>query len=355
MQRTTVLTLREEASWRALADSFPRPDLAQTPRFSRVYQHKGDGRAECFVYQDDDGRVLYPYIRRDLRALPFYTRDLGGCADIWTPYCYGGFVHDAPAARAPHLLASFRRSFEDFARETRIVSEFVRFHPLLQNQEGVAPHFDRLRLHRDNVVIDLALDERQLLAGCRASYQHCIRKARQAGLELKVERPEGAARFADLYRRTMERHRQTGYLRFDLEYFERLFAELSQDMELASVCHRGRTVAMALFLKGADYLDYFLCGSEADGFPLHPNHFMLFEMALWAKARSYRLLHLGGGRDSLYFFKRGFSRQTRPFFTAAKVHHPELYRELARRRHSALPPPGAAADGFFPTHRAGLE
>jgi CelD/BcsL family acetyltransferase involved in cellulose biosynthesis len=153
----------------------------------------------------------------------------------------------------------------------------------------------------------------------------------------------------------MLRHQQDGYLNFDARYFEVLFGELGEDLHLVSVHHRDRVIARAVFLRSGEYLDYFLCGAEADAFALYPNHFLLWQMILRAKGQGLRVLHLGGGRDSLYFFKRGFSGQTVPFYLGAKVHLPDVYADLAARRAAALPVLKEVNRGFFPAHRAGYE
>jgi hypothetical protein len=348
----TILTLRDEVRWTALADRMPSRDLTHYPRYCRVYERKGDGFAECFVYEADGGRVLYPFIRRPIAASP-----VGGLHDIVTPYCYGGFIHDATTPEeACRLIEDFRREFGRYCRDTGIVSEFVRFHPMLQNQRFSGDAFDRIILHQNNVVIDLSRTDEQLLSQCRPSYQQCIAKGRSAGLRLHLDEDQRLIdRFAALYGDTMLHHKQTGYLNLPPSYFHHLFDNVRGDLLLFAVYYEDRVIAASIFHRFEDRLDYFLSASDRSFLHLHANHFMISEVTSWAKRSGFGHIHLGGGRDSLTFFKRGFSRQVVPFHIAHRVHNPEAYEALTQARRSVPPWLPNAPSRFFPAYREGLE
>ncbi len=357
MVETRVLRLEDEGEWNAFLERIEAKDLCHFPRFSRIYEETGDGVAECFVYEKEGEVVVYPYIRRPLNSLPFAGGRYSGYYDVVTPYCYGGFVHNAGnEAEARRLIDGFRRAFEDHARKTKIVSEFIRFHPLLQNQRFCNGFFDRLFLHQDNVIVELEQDEADILKRCRPSYRQCITKAATAGLSFERATLEGAAGFfADMYSETMARHNQTGYLNFPRNYFEALFANLGGDLILFKVCLEGKVAAAALFLRFDDRMDYFLAASDKKLLHLHPTHFLLFETFRWARKEGCRQLQLGGGRDSLVFFKRGFSKLTKPYHVAHHVHDADAYDELAQARNDYPDArPGYCAD-FFPAYRKGIE
>lgn len=352
-----VLTLRDEAVWSGELERFPRKDLAHSPRFSRIYEDAGIGTAECFLYEEGDRRVLYPYIRRPLDRLPFLPPSLAGRCDTVTPYCYGGFVHDAPDDEAPDLLHRFRQAFSAHCRDSGVVSEFVRFHPMLQNQRFAEGCCDRLFLHQPNIVIDLARDEEDLLRQCRPTFRRYIRRAAEHGWTVGIDASGAAApaTFARMYAATMRRHDQTGFLNFQPLYFDALFRQLQDDLLLFTVTRDGHVAAAAIVLVFGDYLDYFLGASDAALLDEHPNHLLFHEIALWGHRQGYRWLHLGGGRPSLVYFKSGFSDTTVPYFIAQHIHDAEAYEAATHARRSALPPLPAGPSRFFPAYREGLE
>lgn len=355
MERVSVHTPDDAAEWSAALERLPHKDLTHFPRFCRVYQEKGDGRAECFIYQADDLLVLYPYIRRPLADLPFLGDAWADRYDLVTPYCYGGYIHNAEDDRAPGLIRNFRAAFSAYCRETGVVSEFIRFHPLLQNQRHGEGCFDRLYLHQNNVLMDTRLDEAARMTGYRESYLHCIRKASAAGLRLELDSDyRFIDTFAELYRRTMERHDQTGYLNLPRSYFLQLFDNLRDDILLFVVRDGDKIAAASIFLRHGDALDYFLSASDSGSLDKHPNHFMIHEAASWAHKQGYRRLHLGGGRASLVFFKRGFSEGVAPYHIVQHIHDQDAYRSAADARRRSPPSIPENAQGFFPAYREGL-
>ncbi|HEB79778.1 MAG TPA: GNAT family N-acetyltransferase [Rhodospirillales bacterium] len=356
MANIDILTLADEAEWLALLEQIPARGLGHYPRFARVYEEKGDGLAECFVYREGSLLALYPYIRRPVSRLAFIGEHFGDYSDIVTPYCYGGHIHNAPENRAAEFVKALRNAFDAHARETGVVSEFVRFHPLLQNQAGCKGMFDHFFLHRDNIVVDSRRNEEALFRQCRPTFRRSIKKARRNGLEFEAVSPEDMGEtFATLYGKTMTRHNQTGYLNFGPDFFRILFRNLKADCRLFAVRGEKHVIAAALFLEYGGTMDYFLGASDREFFSLFPNHLIMHGVTCWAHDRGIETVHLGGGRKSLYFFKSGFSKKTVPFYVGHTVHDSDTYRGLMeeRRKKSSGLPHGDS--GFFPAYRGGLE
>ena len=99
-----------------------------------------DATPAAFVH----GGVLHAFL---VRPLP------DGACDLTTPYGYGGPQGAGSAWRAPFRAA---------CAERRVVSEFVRFHPLRANHEG-AGDVD-LRHVQDTVTVDVQQDDDGLMA-----------------------------------------------------------------------------------------------------------------------------------------------------------------------------------------------
>ena len=355
MSSVDLLTLNETGDWLKALERIPKRDVSFAPQYLRLFEVTGEGRAECFLYSDGGHQVVYPYIRRPLARLPLARFHYPDSFDIITAHGYGGFLHTLAEGEDPtELLTGFRRAFETTMKETKVVSEFIRFHPCLQNQRGAEGLLDSVTLQRPNVVIDLTPPEDELFRQCRDSYRQGIRKARERGLVTeRVDPWAHIGEFARLYNRTMRRLGQTGYLNFSPDFFSILAAVLRADIEMFVVRGTRRLSAAAIILKHGKSVDYFLAGNQRAASALYANHLLLHDVSLWAKREGFERFHLGGGRDSLAFFKSGFSKSTMAFYTGAHVHDRDAYAQLCALRQSGGYPLDDQAATYFPYYRAG--
>ena len=321
--------------------------IVHFPRYTRVYERYGDGKGECFVYEDGGGIVLYPFLRRDIAGVP-------GLSDIVTPYGYGGAVYECRNGQSPaQLVADFRKSLVDYARETKTVSEFVRFHPFLANHKHFFGLMEQVSLHCDNALIDLSVGAEALFRNYRHSYQQCIYKAQASGLRIvQLSGADSIDPFLELYSASMLRKHQEGYFKFQRNFLVSISEELRDELKCFAVLEGGAIIAVALFLRYGSYLDYFLAASRPEKLPLHPNHLLLHEVALWALDDGVDWFHLGGGHKSLQFFKRGFANESRGYYLGKHVFDHEAYARLSAahwERHGRVWTP---QESYFPGYRA---
>lgn len=350
-----LLGVAENSEWLAALADFPVKDIVHFPQYASVFEAYGDGRLECLLYQDKNGSVLYPYIVRTIDSSLQAEAGLSGRTDLITPYGYGGYVHTAPNVQTRRaLLAGFRGAMHERAQELGAVSEFIRFHPVLANHEGSELCLDQLVLSDQNVILDLTLGEEELLGQCRPSFRRSIRKGRKAELTLTLEdNLKAKQEFTVLYRETMLKHGQTGYLNFRPGFFDLLAERLDRNLLTFSARSHGQIAASALFLSYGSTLDYFLGASQANQLHLHPNHFLFFEVALWGAQNGFTTLHLGGGSSSLLFFKTGFSHNRISYFTGRHIHDRPAYDALSRVQWRRLGLEWDPAHSYHPAYRYG--
>jgi hypothetical protein len=342
-----VLKTINEAEWHAYLDRISRKQLVHFPRYARVYERYGDGAAECFVYDGEAGLVVYPFLRRPIENAP-------GLTDIITPYGYGGPIYQCGPGYSPAQLATdFRSAFASYARDTRMVSEFVRFHPFLGNHAPYVGLFEAVTLHCLNALTDLTIGANALFQQYRASYQQCVRKAGRSGLEVvRVPGPDFIDPFFELYSASMLQKHQEGYVKFRRKFLFDLIEELGDEIKCFTVIHKNRAIAIALFQHFDGYLDYFLAASDPSTLSLRPNHLLLHEAALWAIGNGISWLHLGGGHKSLQFFKHGFANRSCEYHIGKHVFDQDNYVALSKEhwaRHGRDWSPGQT---YFPGYRA---
>ncbi|MFL5977958.1 MAG: GNAT family N-acetyltransferase [Gaiellaceae bacterium] len=249
-------------------------------------------------------------------------------SDVVTPYGYGG-----PTG------PGFWAAYEDWARAGGVVSTFVRFHPLLANQQGAPIHVDQLA----PTVAWRVEPERDLLAGLHFKHRNKVRKAENAGAT--VTQADGLGGFVELYEDTMRRIDADAFYLFEPAYWERL-GELPLVRFDAAI--DGEVVASALCMASPPWLHYHLSGTTDAGRSTGSSTLVLLEAARWAQANGYERFHLGGGlggkADSLHHFKARFDPEGLVEAAVGKAIHDEAaYRELSGGE--------AGYDGFFPAYR----
>jgi hypothetical protein len=292
-----------------------------------------------------DGLELDAYYRRPYvesaalldRGRPFLLEHDGvffagiereGPRDVTSPYGYGG-----PTG------PGFWPAYDDWARERGVVSTFVRFHPLLGNQQGAPIHVEQLA---PTVAWRLG-DDRDLLAGLHFKHRNKVRKAENAGAA--VTQADGLGGFVELYEDTMRRIDADPFYLFEPAYWERL-SELPLVRFDAAI--DGEVVASALCLASPPWLHYHLSGTTDAGRETGSSTLVLLEAARWAQQQGYERFHLGGGlggkADSLHHFKARFDPEGLVEAALGKaIHDEDAYRELSGRE--------AGYDGFFPAYR----
>lgn len=342
----------ERAVWDHALARFPARlrDVYFESGYALVWQGHGDGRAMGAIWEEDGGRVLYVFLLRDLATLSDVGAEAVGLRDITTPYGYGGPLVDA--ADVPAVLARFREAFDAWCRREAIVSEFVRFHPLLDTHAHLAPHLEVVPLG-ETVWCRVDVDAGDLLAGMESGHRRNLRKAQREGLVAAVETDERAYdEFRELYTSTMARRGAVEGYFFDESYF-RSFRELLGDRQaLIAVRAAGAMIAGGLLMRSERFAHYHLGGSSAAHLHLRPNNLFFFEAMQWARRCGAGALHLGGGYrpdDELLRFKRGLGSGRGTFAIGRKIHGSGDYDRLAVLHRERT---GAVAPGFFPAYRA---
>jgi hypothetical protein len=352
-----VFPLDERATdWDDLLAAMPvrQQDVYFGSAYLLLWQRNGDGRAHGAVFRHGKTRVLYPFLLRPLSEVAWLGDEWSDHSDIQTPYGYGGPLVSR-ASGDERGLRLFRQAFAEWCREHNVVSEFVRFHPLLDTHLGMEPFLD---VRRANTTVwcrtDCTTGER--LQNLSSSTRRGVRKARAAGLEPRVEDDPGAYReFATLYRATMERRGASPYYLFEDRYFEDFRELLGPAQSLLTVRHEGKLAAGAVFMRSQPFIHYHLGASDADLLPMRPNNLLFFEAMTWGCSRGQVAMHLGGGYqagDDLFRFKSGFSPLRASFYVGRAVHDAEAYEFACAAREGTA---GKLADtGYFPAYRAPL-
>ena len=320
--------------WNQYLDLIPaeHQDLYFREEYVRLYE-TGKEKACCFVYQDGDSIMLFPFLRREFqfKGNTYY--------DFETAYGYGGPISND---HSDTFMTAALEAMSEKASSENFVCGFVRFHPLLENWD----YFDkvgRLIMDRKTIAIDLSDGiEATWMNEIHTKNRNVIKKGEKNGLEFIVDEDfYYLTEFEDLYNSTMDKLEADGFYYFDPSYYDQLKNTI-QNRFLGIVKHEGKVVAGAIFFYQLPYGHYHLAGSDKSALKLSPNNYLLWAAAKELTRRGVKHFHLGGGTDgseenSLYQYKRKFSKHEYQFALGKMIFNPSLYEDICAEWAAANP------------------
>lgn len=343
----TVYTLEQSEQWDAAVRSFCEYDTYWLSGYVKAFEIHGDGTPLLFYYEGENLRGINVVMKRDVSKDSHFKGKLAPDTyfDFATPYGYGGWLIEG-ANKEELFLA-----YEAWCREHSVISEFVRFHPVLKNHEYSVDHYDVVPLGL-TVSIDLSSPE-TIWENFTSKNRNVIRKAQKNGVMIRrgnsIELYEA---FREIYNQTMDKDEADSYYYFSPAFYESVCKDLSQHAQLFYAELDGKMIAASIMLFTNGRMNYHLSGSLREYSSLAPTNLLLYEAALWGCENGLKTLYLGGGvgsgEDSLFKFKKSFYRgeELPQFYIGKKILNQEKYEELLGKR-DVLPD-----SGFFPKYRA---
>jgi hypothetical protein len=328
---------RDATTWHAWLEGLPF-DPRDTLEYHRIALHLEEGEPHCALFEASSGTLLHPFLKRPIQS----TSPLW---DLATAYDLGGYLmrSDSPQDHRD-LWTAFRAAWDEWCRDHRVVSEFVRLHPLRMPSLRAGLVDDAFEHHQDHAVVDLDTLPAEPERAYFPNHRRDVRRGLDNGLRCERLTAEGVTAFHDLYTRTMERVQAAAFYRFPLAYFRELVAEVP-GCEILGVRVGGSLASAALFLRSEQTLYYFLSASDPEHWDLRTNNVLLDGAIRWAREEGLRQLHLGGGAPSLHRFKMGFGARSVPYYVLRRIHDPLTYERLIRTE-------DLSRGSFFPQYRA---
>ena len=309
-------------------------DVYYSAEYNLIYQHNGDGHAVCFVYEDGDDLILYPFLLNPITPLG-YKLDKE-YYDIQGAYGYNGIVSSTDN---PKLIAEFWESFDSFCQDNDIIAEFTRFHPLLNNQ-GLASKQMKMFYSRHTVSLDLSLSEDDIWkTQISSKNRNMIRKAEKEGVTI-VESDDYDT-FKRLYDGTMTNLHAEDFYFFPQAYYDEYKQSFKDKSMLCLAMYERKAIAGAMFMFSDDYAHYHLSARDREYSRYAANNLILWYAIRKAKERGCKWMHFGGGTtgnedDSLLKFKKEFSKTETEFWIGKRVHNQRVYDSIVaqwRERH----------------------
>lgn len=304
-----IIRSEQRERWNHIIKSFSDWDIYNLNEYVSSFRLHGDGEPILIYIADDEGRMAYCMMENDIAEVESFKTVIprGRYYDWTTPYGYGGpLIDGTPAAE---WVASAFEQIRAYAAERHIVSQFFRFHPLIQNQK-LLEQVSRVLYMKKTVYVDTTSEE-IIYANMTSNNRNMVRKAQKNGVHIIVDYGERIHDFIEIYEETMRHRAADEYYFFDRSYFDYIIQAMRENIILFYAEYEGRMISSAIFFYNDRYMHYHLSGTRFEYRKLGAANLLLSEAAYWAQKRGITKLHLGGGvgiEDSLLSFKKHFNK-----------------------------------------------
>ena len=281
------------------------------------------------TYEDDNTRFCYVVMMQDISESELFKGRLekGKFYDFETPYGYGGALCDSDIPEVSQI--NFLKEIIEFCKGNSIISQFVRFHPLLGNHDKLDLVIEK-RYMRDTIFIDTESPE-LIMSNMDSKNRNMVRKAKKNNVEIVVKPIDEYDEFIDMYVETMKNNDADEYYTFHEDYFQSL-KTMEENACIFYAMLDEKPISASIMYYNDKFMHYHLSGTHFEYRKFSPGNLLLYEAACWASERGIKMFHLGGGMapdDSLFGFKKQFNKNGRlPFYVGKTVFDQEGYDTL---------------------------
>lgn len=313
----SVISISEVEKWNKIVKSFKCFDVYYLSGYVKAFQIHGDGEPTLFYYEDSKIRAINVVMKRDIKSDKNFTNRLlqGSYFDIATPYGYGGFLIEGNIQEGS--LKCLNDEYTSLCRSQGIISEFVRFHPVLNNSKNLDGIYDISKLGR-TITMNLNTKE-EIWNNLTSKNRNHIRNAIRSGVQIYWGRNSKLFnQFMDLYNTTMDKDNAKDYYYFKKDFYKSILYDLGYNSLIFYAVFEEKVIAMSIILFSNQQMHYHLSASDMEYRHFAPTNLLLYEAACWGCENGYKTFHLGGGlgskEDSLFEFKKAFNKNSNTYF-----------------------------------------
>lgn len=342
----SVFTIEQSQKWDEIVKSFKEFDVYYLSGYVRAFQIHGDGEPLLFFYEDDMCRGINVVMKRDIALDKHFIGKIekGKYYDFATPYGYGGWLIEGTDSKR------LFDEYDQWCSDNGIVSEFVRFHPVLKNQIYSENNYKVIALG-ETVAIDTT-DKENIWANFNSKNRNVIRKAINNGIQIKKSMSkELLETFIEIYNKTMDKDEADDYYYFENDFYYSILNDLKDNATIFYAELNEKIIAASIMIYANGRLNYHLSGSLREYQNLAPSNLLLWKAAEWGNEIGCTTFHLGGGvgseEDNLFKFKRAFYRgDLCRYYIGKRIYNSQIYKELSDKRKAVI------ESQFFPAYRS---
>ena len=327
--------IQEKFEWDSTLNGFSDKDIHFEYNYFDLYTNEGEEPIMIYI-KTDIGEVVYAFMLRDIS----FHSDLGDRIekgryfDVSTPYGFGGpLIETEGIDNRSKLIELLYNKLSEFYKEHNVVSEFIRFSPIIKNHENMEQALEVVYLKKV-VATDLKEYAKEKQLGLKKGRRQSINRAKRRGLKAVFERaPKSFDRQMDIYYDTMNRKEASEAFFFPKEYFEKMLNTLSEKLLVTNVMLRGKTIGFGLSFLSEGIMYAHIGGNYREYMKYSPSDLDYAKTMKWGCENGYKYFFSGGGttcseEDSLYLYKKSFSNIEFDFYIGKKIWNEEDYEYL---------------------------
>lgn len=305
------------------------PDIYFEPDYARLYETETIKSVE-YRFECQYGVVTNLFMKRPIDI----SLDNGiQYFDIITPYGYGGpVIHNATDKEK--LISLFMQDFQHYTDQHHIVSEFVRFHPIVGNGLDFKSAYNSI-YDRKTVGTKLTYEDVIATEFSKHKRKDIRRILKNPDVHYEInEHPDSLDDFVEIYYSTMDRDNADDYYYFGKKYFQNMLLAFPNHITTCKVYLKDVVIAMGIYFCYGKLLHAHLSGTVSQYLEFSPAYILKYALALYGHEKGYEVIHYGGGTsrsvdNSLYKFKKDFGKNTDfDFYIAKKVWNSDIYKKL---------------------------
>ncbi|MAU16360.1 MAG: GNAT family N-acetyltransferase [Muricauda sp.] len=342
--------IEDRKEWCEIIDQCHQADFYHTFDYHQISKKEGE-KPVLLRYSQGTSHILLPLLIRDIEGTKL--------KDATSVY---GYVGPLGKNIGPDFNNSgFKKQLDNFLKENQIISVFSRLHPYISNQKEILKNIGDIVSHGKVVNINLtkSLDEQ------KQEYKRRLRTyINKESKEYEII--DGMCDtyldpFIETYCENMKRVKAKPSYFFGKNYFYELLASRQINAELSVAIHKdsGEFAGGAIFTKKGNTIQYHLSGVKSKFFHLNPIKLLIDHARIKGTEEGYTNLNLGGGlggqeKDSLFYFKSGFSKEHREFNSWQYIVDEPKYNQLLKEK-EGLEKPMDKSSCFFPLYRQHMD
>jgi len=339
MSSFEILSLESRDNWNEHLKQLPvdQQDIYFTPEYYQLYENNGEGNALCFVFEKNGDIAMYPFLLSSVNKLGYNLNKQ--YYDIQGAYGYNGV---ATSSNNRSFIDSFYKTFHDYVRDTRIIAEFTRFHPLLNNYKFSEGNLDIL-FDRNTVFIELNKNYEEIFKTFQTTTKKQIKRCHHKyNLEVEIIEIDTSQIevFYSIYTEAMARVQSIEYLYFNIEYFRKLISNTKSALFIAT--EEGKPIAAIIAFYTTNFIHGHLGGALTEYLNTSSYSLLYSEMIKFGIEKGCKYFHAGGGTtsntdDKLLQFKLNFSDTKADFYIGKKIHNQLIYDEVIKQWETKFP------------------
>ncbi len=348
--------IQEKDEWNTTLNEFKEKDINFEYDYLNLYTNEGEKPMMVYM-RTDIGKIVYVFMLRDIA----FHSDLGDIIekkkyfDISTPYGFGGhLIETDDIDNKTEIIKVFYDELFKFYKEHNVVSEYIRFSPIIKNHEYMEKVVDVI-YSKKFVNIDFESCGENTELGIKRRRRQSVHQAKAKGMKTVFElSPKSFDKQLEIYYDTMNRKGASEAFLFSREYFEKMLHSLSEKLLITNVMLEDKIISFGLALLSEGIIYALVAGTNREYMKCSPSDVYYADTIKWGYENKYKHFLLGGGLtssedDSLYSYKKSFSIANTEvdFYIGKKIWNQEDYDYLV----SVSNRDTSKNSSFFPQYR----